>query len=148
MSLLPARARAFELPSLSGDESVGIVRFLMDTEQPTPEIKAAVEGAIAWFEQVKMPGFALKEIAAPQEPRGIDRVIVAHPGAVLWARFYELGTNRPIFVGRDSQVHYQLREIENERRAGYMYAGTWPAGLLAVDYPAWRQRVGDSLPRK
>jgi PelA/Pel-15E family pectate lyase len=143
VSLLPAKARAFELPSLSGEESVAIVRFLMDTEQPTAEIKASVEGAIAWFEQVKMPGFSMKEIPAPQEPRGIDRVIVAQAGAVLWARFYELGTNRPIFVGRDSQVHYQLREIENERRAGYAYAGTWPAELLAVDYPAWRKRIGN-----
>jgi PelA/Pel-15E family pectate lyase len=141
VSLLPAKARAFELPSLSGDESVGIVRFLMDTEQPTTEIKAAIAGAVAWFEQVKMPGFALQEIAAPQEPRGIDRVIVARPGAVLWARFYELGTNRPIFVGRDSQVRYQLREIENERRAGYLYAGTWPAELLATEYPAWLKRM-------
>ena len=39
VSLLPAKARAFELPSLSGEESVGIVRFLMDTEQPTPAIE-------------------------------------------------------------------------------------------------------------
>ena len=141
VSLLPAKARAFELPSLSGEESVGIVRFLMDTEQPSAEIKAAVEGAVAWFEQVKIPGYVLKEIPAPQEPRGIDRVIAAQPGAVLWARFYELDTNRPIYVGRDSQVHYQLREIENERRAGYLYAGTWPAELLAVEFPAWRKRI-------
>lgn len=138
--VLPAKARAFELPSLSGDESVGIVRFLMDTEQPSAEVKAAVDGA--WFEQVKMPGYSLKEIPAPQEPRGIDRVIVAQPGATLWARFYELDTNRPIYVGRDSQVHYQLREIENERRAGYLYAGIWPVELLAVEYPAWVKHVG------
>jgi len=59
---------------------------------------------------------------------------------MLWARFYELGNNRPIFVSRDSQVHYQLREIENECRAGYAYAGTWPAELPAVEYPAWLKR--------
>ncbi|WP_394369625.1 pectate lyase [Hymenobacter siberiensis] len=91
---------------------------------------------------MKIPNVALKEIAAPKEPKGRDRIIVPAPGAVLWARFYELGTNRPIYVGRDSQVHYQLTEIENERRAGYLYAGTWPAELLAKDCPAWRKRVG------
>ncbi|GAB3864430.1 hypothetical protein GCM10028824_01950 [Hymenobacter segetis] len=142
VSLLPAKARAFELPSLSGEESVSIVRFLMDIEQPTAAEKAAIEGAVRWFEKVKMPNRVLKEIAAPKEPRGRDRVIVPAPGAVLWARFYELGTDRPIFVGRDSQVHYQLTEIENERRAGYLYAGVWPAELLAKDYPAWQKRVG------
>ncbi|GAB3848764.1 hypothetical protein GCM10028822_12140 [Hymenobacter terrigena] len=141
VSLLPAKARAFELPSLSGEESVSIVRFLMDIEQPSAAEKAAIEGAVRWFEKVKMPNLALKEIAAPQEPRGRDRVIVSAPGAVLWARFYELGTDRPIYVGRDSQVHYQLTEIENERRAGYIYAGTWPAELLTQDYPAWQKRM-------
>ncbi|WP_223827416.1 pectate lyase [Hymenobacter armeniacus] len=140
VSLLPAKARAFELPSLSGAESVGIVRFLMD-EPVTPAVKASIEGAVSWFEQVKMPGYALKEIAAPQEKTHRDRVIVPQPGATLWARFYELGTNRPIYVGRDSQVHYQLSEIENERRAGYVYASTWPAELLQKEYPAWQKRV-------
>ena len=144
VSLLPAKARAFELPSLSGEESVGIVRFLMEIEQPDSAEKAAIEGAIRWFEKVKMDGITLKEIAAPKEPKGRDRVIVPQPGAVLWARFYELGTNRPIYVGRDSQVHYQLTEIENERRTGYLYVGTWPTELLAKDYPAWQKRVGSA----
>ncbi|MDO7853299.1 pectate lyase [Hymenobacter convexus] len=143
VSLLPAKARAFELPSLSGAESVGIVRFLMD-EPATPAVKAAIEGAVAWFGQVKMTGFALKEVAAPQEKSHRDRVIVPQPGAVLWARFYELGTNRPIYVGRDSQVHYQLSEIENERRAGYIYASTWPAELIEKEYPAWQKRAEGS----
>ncbi|WP_226163659.1 pectate lyase [Hymenobacter terricola] len=144
VSLLPAKARAFELPSLSGEESVGIVRFLMDTEQPSAEVKAAIEGAVAWFERVKMTGYALREVAAPQEKTGRDRVIVPQPGTTIWARFYELGTDRPIYVGRDSQVHYQLSEIENERRAGYLYAGTWPAALLAKDYPAWQKGAGEA----
>nr|WP_216680632.1 pectate lyase [Hymenobacter siberiensis] len=46
VSLLPAKARAFELPSLSGEEPVSIVRFLMDIEQPTAAEKAAIEGAV------------------------------------------------------------------------------------------------------
>jgi PelA/Pel-15E family pectate lyase len=139
-TLQPAKARMFELPSLSGSESVGIVRFLMDIDQPSAAVKASIEGAISWFEKVKMPGYALKDIVAPQEPRGRDRVIVPAPGAVLWARFYELETDRPIYVGRDSRVHYNLTEVENERRTGYGYAGTWPTQLLREDYPKWQQK--------
>ena len=139
-TLLPAKARNFELPSLSGSESVGIVRFLMDVDQPSPAVKTAIEAAVAWFEKVKMPGYALKDVAAPQPPRGRDRVIVPAPGTVLWARFYELETDRPIYVGRDSRVHYQLSEVEVERRTGYGYAGTWPATLLTEDYPKWQQK--------
>jgi PelA/Pel-15E family pectate lyase len=140
-TLLPAKARAFELASLSGDESVEIVRFLMGVENPSDDVKTAIESAIAWFEKVKLKDTAMKEIAAPGEKSGRDRVIVPEPGAALWARFYELDTDRPIYVGRDSQVHYQLTEIENERRAGYLYAGTWPEKLLTKEYPAWQKRV-------
>lgn len=65
-----------------------------------------------------------------------DRRVLPDPNAgPLWARFYELGTNRPIFLGRDSVVRYSLDEIERERRGGYAYYGTWPAELLAEDYP-------------
>ncbi|WP_223827818.1 pectate lyase [Hymenobacter armeniacus] len=140
-TLQPAKARAFELASLSGDESVEIVRFLMGVEKPSPAVRKSIESAVAWFQKVKLTGYTMKEIAAPGEPTGRDRVIVPEAGATLWARFYELDTDRPIYVGRDSKVHYQLSEIENERRAGYLYAGTWPAKLLEKDYPAWQKRV-------
>ncbi len=140
-TLLPCKARAFELASLSGDETVGIVEFLMSLDQPAPEVRRAVESAVAWLQSVQMKDVAMKEIDAPKEPRGKDRVIVPEAGTVLWARFYELETDRPIFVGRDSQVHYQLTEIENERRAGYLYAGTWPLKLLSKEYPAWQKRL-------
>lgn len=67
-----------------------------------------------------------QDVPVPNEPRGHDRVMVPTPGALLWTRFYELDTDRTIYVGRNRQVYHQLREIENERRAGYLYAGTWP----------------------
>ncbi|RZK59256.1 MAG: pectate lyase [Hymenobacter sp.] len=143
-TLQPAKARSFELPSLSGSESVGIVRFLMSIDQPSAAVKTAIERAVAWFEKVKITGYTVKDVAAPQEPHGRDRVMVPAPGAVLWARFYELDTDRPIYVGRDSRVHYQLSEIENERRTGYGYAGTWPATLLREEYPKWQQKQAEA----
>lgn len=140
-TLKPAKARAFELASLSGDESVEIVRFLMGIEQPSAEVKTAITSAISWFEKVKIPGYAFNTITVPGGKKVLDRVIVPAAGSTIWARFYELETDRPIYVGRDSKVHYQLSEIEVERRAGYLYAGTWPATLLATEYPAWQKRV-------
>ena len=44
----------------------------------------------------------------------------------------------PVFTGRDKVIHYDFNEIERERRTGYAYLGTWPAKLLAQDYPWWR----------
>jgi PelA/Pel-15E family pectate lyase len=136
-TLAPAWARAYEPPSLSGSESVGIVRFLMEIEKPSPEIAAAIEGAAAWLKSVAIPGLRYETFTGADGQR--DRRVVADPSAgPLWARFYEIGTNRPIFLGRDSVVRYALNEIERERRAGYAYYGTWPASLLEKDYPRWR----------
>lgn len=138
-TLAPAWARAYEPPSLSGSESVGIVRFLMEIEKPTPEIPAAIEGAVAWFKAVAIPGLRLEDFTDASGRK--DRRVVADSGAApLWARFYELGTNRPIFLGRDSVVRYAYSEIEHERRNGYAYYGRWPTSLLDTDYPKWRDK--------
>ncbi|MCB2379558.1 pectate lyase [Hymenobacter sp. BT635] len=139
-TLLPVKARAFELASLSGMESVGIVQFLMSLDNPSPEVRKSIEAAVAWLQQVKMDGFVMKEIVDASQPSGRDRVIVPEAGGVVWARFYDLETNQPIYVGRDGQKHSKLSEIENERRAGYVYASNWPQKLLTKDYPKWQQK--------
>lgn len=138
-TLEPAWARHFEPPSLSGMESIGLVRFLMSVEQPTPEIIAAVEGAVAWFRTVPITGLRVEDFTGPDGQR--DRRAVADPAAPpIWARFYELGTNRPIFIGRDKVIRYDFNEIERERRTGYVYLRDWPARLVERDYPRWRAK--------
>jgi PelA/Pel-15E family pectate lyase len=153
VSLEPAQARTYELPSLSGSEAVGIVRFLMSIEEPSDEVRAAIEGAVAWFEAVKLTGVRIEETTDTSQPTGEDRVVVEDPNAPpIWARFYELGTNRPFFSSRcevaeceddpSFMVRYSLAEIENERRVGYSWYGSWPQSVLTTDYPAWKARTG------
>jgi PelA/Pel-15E family pectate lyase len=139
-TLLPCKARAFELASLSGMETVGIVEFLMEVENPTPEIKQSIEAAVAWLNKVKMEGYAVKDVDDSTQPAGKDRRVVAEPGSTLWARFYDLETNQPIYVGRDGVKHAALADIEHERRVGYAYNGTWPAKVLAKEYPKWQHQ--------
>ena len=59
----------------------------------------------------------------------------------LWARFYEIGTNRPIFCDRDGVAKYRLSEIGSERRNGYAWLGKWSDILLKSEYPKWKERV-------
>jgi PelA/Pel-15E family pectate lyase len=150
VTLEPAQARTYELPSISGSEGAQIVRFLMTIDPPTPEIRAAIEGAVAWFEAVKLTGIRVEATVDPSQPTGEDRVVVEDPSAPpLWARFYELGTNKPIFSSRcevpqcDADPfymrRYSLAEIENERRVGYAWYGNWPAAALA-EYAAWKTK--------
>ena len=59
-------ARKFELASLSGSESVTIVRFLMRQQNPSKEIIAAVNAAVEWFNKVKIVGYNWVEVKAPK----------------------------------------------------------------------------------
>lgn len=143
VTFAPAAARKFELVSLSGGESVGIVRFLMAINRPSPEVVASIKGAIAWFEKSKLTGIKWVEKPDASKLHGFDRVVVKDPSAgPIWARFYDIQTNRPIFVGRDGIVKYDVAEIEDERRNGYAWYVDSAADLLSKDYPKWLQGDG------
>jgi len=139
-TLEPEMARKFELVSISGNESVGVVRFLMRIKNPSLQIKQSIMAAVDWFQQVKIEGYKYVDIPAPNEPKGKDRVIFPETGSTLWARFYEIGTNRPFFSGRDSIKKYDVKEIESERRNGYAWYGTWPEKLINTEYPEWARQ--------
>jgi PelA/Pel-15E family pectate lyase len=154
----PAPARSYEKVSLSGSESVNIVRFLMGIERPDRRVIESIKSAVAWFEAAKLTGIKQVEIKDASLPNGFDRVIVADSPAPsapsapsagpLWARFYEIGSNRPIFCGRDGIIKYSLAEIEHERRIGYNWYTSAPANLLAKDYPAWEKRLATEAQRQ
>jgi pectate lyase len=138
----PRPGRTYELVSLSGSESVGITRYLMHIDTPSPQVVKAVEGAVAWFRAAKLTGIRQVIEKDPKGPRGTNKVIVKDPAAPpLWARFYEIGTNAPIFSDRDGVKKAALADIGYERRNGYAWYGTWPQKLLDTDYPVWKKRV-------
>ena len=147
VTLAPAPARKYELVSLSGGESVDIVRFLMAMKTPSPAVIESVESAVAWFEKSRLTGIKWIEKSDPAQPGGKDRVVIKDPNAgPLWARFYEIGTNRPIFVGRDGIIKYDVSEIDHERRTSYAWYVEEPAKLLSRDYPGWRKRISPMRP--
>lgn len=140
-TLEPRPARTYEKPSICCGESVGVVMFLMSIDNPEPEIIEAVQAAVAWLDQVKLIG--IRQIRKRDESKegGYDKVVVEDAAAPpIWARFYQIGTNRPIFCGRDGIIKYSLAEIEHERRIHYSWYGYGPTGLLARDYPAWQKK--------
>ena len=114
VTFAPAKARAYELPSLSGSESVDILRFLMG-EKPTPPVTAAIEGGVAWLKANQLTGIRV-------EKQGDDKVVISDPSAEpCWGRFYDLETSKPFFCGRDGIKKNSLAEIEKERRTGYSW---------------------------
>ncbi|MDP4209364.1 MAG: pectate lyase [Bacteroidota bacterium] len=136
-TLKPAKARAFELPSISSAESVGLIEFLMNQPKPSQEIKDAINAAIEWLQTVKIVGYKIIDVPAPGTPKGKDRRLAADNASIMWARYYEIGTNKPFFCDRDGIKKYSIKEIGYERRNGYAWYGTWPTKLLEKKYPEW-----------
>ncbi|WP_434032080.1 pectate lyase [[Pseudomonas] boreopolis] len=136
-ALQPAKARAFEPAALATSESVGVVRLLMRQRAPSPRTKAAIEAAVRWFQRHRLPDLATRRIETPAGP---DRVVEPAPGASLWARFYDLQRQQPLFGDRDGSAFTDFGRMSPERRAGYAWYGTWPQKLLEHDWPRWRAR--------
>jgi pectate lyase len=133
VTLAPAAARSYELPSLSGSESAGILHLLMSLEQPSPEVIRAVKAGVAWFEAAKLTGIKIVKVDG-------DRKVLKDPSAPpIWARFYEIETNQPFFCGRDGVKKQALSEIEAERRTGYAWYGSW-GDAVAKTYAKWPHR--------
>jgi PelA/Pel-15E family pectate lyase len=138
LTLKPANARAYELPSLSGLESVGLVRFLMRQKNPSPAIRQAIMSAMSWFEASKIVGYKFAAVEGTSYQNGKDRALIADAPSTIWARFYEINTNEPFFCGRDGIKKKNVADIEYERRNGYAWYGTWPQKLIEKDFPAWK----------
>ena len=138
-TLAPAKARSYELESLSGSESAGIVQLLMSIDKPSKEIIAAVNGAVEWFEKNKIAGIKVKEIINSDGQK--DRVVVEDKKAPpLWGRFYDLKTGKPFFCSRDGIKKSSLAEISYNRRNGYRWYVNSPEKVLKA-FPEWVKKV-------
>lgn len=116
--------RIYEHPSLSGSESVAIVQYLLAIPDPSDNIKKAIVGALRWFDRVKLEGYTYEA----GDPRG---AFFYYDGeSVSWYRFYQIGTNHPIFSGRDGMIKHSIQQLEKERADGYRWAGDWAKELL------------------
>lgn len=133
-SLKPAAARAFEPVSLTAGESVGIVRFLMQQSSHSTEMIEAINAAIKWYEANAIKGIRW------ERTNGENQVIKDAAAKPIWARFYQIDTMRPIFIGRDGVIKYDVMQIEPERRNGYAWYVESPGGLLK-DYLKWKAKV-------
>ena len=131
LTLEPASARNFEMPAATSSESAEIVTFLMHLPDPDAREVAAVHAAAAWFQKTQITGKAFTGTGKE------GKKLIDAPGhAPIWSRFYEIGTDRPIFGDRDKTIHDDVNEISKERRKGYGWYRDTPKRLLE-HYRRW-----------
>jgi len=137
-TFLPAKARAYELPSFSGAESVGLLEILMEVENPSPKIIRAVQGGIEWLDAHRLKNTRWDTFTNAEGKK--DRRIVTDPLAGdMWARFYDLETELPYVSDRDGIKKNTLEEIGYERRNGYSWYTDSPLKVLKK-YPEWKAK--------
>jgi PelA/Pel-15E family pectate lyase len=133
LTLKPTTARAYEMISLAAGESAGTTRFLMELESPSPAVTEAVQAAVAWFKKTAIQGQEWKDA-------GNGRQLVPAAGAApIWSRYYEIGTDKPLFGDRDRTIHYDILEISKERRNGYAWFGNWGVATIK-EYEGWNKK--------
>ena len=136
VTLLPVKARTFELPGLTARESCDVIRLLMAIQQPSDEVREAIRCAIAWLKEVRIYGMRVEEVQLPEDKiinheYPFDRVTVKDEKAPpIWARYYELSDNTPFLSTREGKKVWRLEDVNAERRTGYDWYGYWPQELL------------------
>ena len=125
------KGRIFEPKSLISKESIEIIYFLDSIKKKTSMIEKSVFVAKTWVKEV-----ALEDIR--YEVLGIDgEYFVESPGHLTWYRFYEIGTNKPLFSDFDGTVTHNILEISEERRHGYGWAGSWGKDIYYEEIDAF-----------
>ena len=106
--LQPAWARKFEPAAACGGESVGVMRLLINIALFTGDEKylQPLPAAFDWFKRSILPGNT-------------------------WARFYELKTNRPLYMTRDT---YWLTYSDADMPTHYSFKSDWGSARLEKTY--------------
>ncbi|HUG81249.1 MAG TPA: pectate lyase [Bryobacterales bacterium] len=98
----PAWARIFEPPSVTGGESQGILKTLLLLYRETGKKKylEPIPRALDYYESSVLP---------PTDKPSPYRARACPPGSICMARFYELKTNKPLYITKGTRVNIEGR---------------------------------------
>lgn len=102
-AMQPVWGREFEPPGVASRESGGAAASLIELYQATDDARflAAAEDAAAWLQSVRLPDGE-------------------------WARFYELRTNRPLYIDNKGKITFEANDLLSH------YSMKSTAGIPAV----------------
>lgn len=127
----PTAARSYEVVALASQESAWLLGALMDLPEPTPETIRAVRSGMKWLEARAIEGLRWQwtddgpmAVPDPQAPP-------------IWARFYRIGDNRPVFCDRSGNVYDDVNLVPKERRRFYAWYVSFQFADVLAKYPSW-----------
>jgi len=112
LTLAPVAARKFEQVSLASSESARLLLLLLHKAADQPGVNRSLCYGALWLQQHQIRDLSWQRTATGSE-------LVPDPGKQLWARFYSLDQQQPVFFDRDGKTYQQVSELSLERQHGY-----------------------------
>lgn len=139
------RGRSYELASISGDESVNVIQFLMSIDNPSAEVVDSVNSAVSFLKSKEITG--KKMIRTPDDTMefGVNRVVIDQEGSSVWPRFINIENLQPLFSNRQGDKLDTFEEVSYERRVKYTWLVTTPNKMLKNEYPQWQEKYSPSV---
>jgi PelA/Pel-15E family pectate lyase len=138
LTLAPVSARNYEPGALAASESADLLEYLMSLPNPSKELVASIQAGVKWLKGAAVYGFEYS--GGRGDPNG--RTLKPKEGAgPLWARYYSIPQQKPLFGDRDKTLHDSVNDLSLERRNGY----AWYSGgeqKTIDDYAAWAKAHG------
>jgi PelA/Pel-15E family pectate lyase len=136
ITLEPARARKMEPATLSGLESARLLKFLMTIPQPKPDVIEAVDAGLDWMENARIAGLTRSKVngktAYLDDPTSNE---------IYWARFYDIGTGKPVFPGKNGKLYETFTAMAAENELGYDFYSTLPQSIMTNGQKKWRKML-------
>jgi PelA/Pel-15E family pectate lyase len=130
LTMKPVSGRNFEPSAECSSESAEVLLFLMnDLHNPTAAEERSIRSAAAWFKRTAIYG---------QTWHRTEGLVPTSGAGPIWSRFYQTGTELPVFGDRDKSIHDKVNELSKERQNGYKWYGSDPQSALAR-FEKWSQ---------
>jgi arylsulfatase A-like enzyme len=107
--------------AISSPETVAIIKALGSIENPSELLIERIGAASDWLREVNISGYIW------DQEQGEFRVDKAQEH--LWAKWYEIETNRPVFFAKESKIYYKVSKLKNKLRQNYEWYGSWGCAL-------------------
>lgn len=128
----PDHARGMEPISYASVESSQILKWLMSRESKEAQEIAAIESALKWFDAHKMTGFKYEDDTLTPDSNASEP---------LWARFYDIESNKAIYPGRDGVIYDDFNQMAEKNELGYDFISSRPFSVISNGQKKWRKAL-------
>ncbi|MDA0772053.1 MAG: sulfatase-like hydrolase/transferase [Cyanobacteria bacterium] len=112
-------------PVLSTRETVELIKILESINEPGKVLIARLQAAKLWLEESTISGYLWNQETG--------KLIKDESQKHLWARFYRVKNNDPVFIDELGELHSKPTKLALEQRLDQQWYGNWACGLVACD---------------